>query len=432
MADFYMLSYISTINFDALLRPSLQNPNGLASAIRGDKYKDDIIYAKEKLFPELKKQILDDTFFAIVSEARHSFEALSTLKKWQIVGSIYDPSREGKPIPDLELKVNKIPSWYLKLAKYYYNFLSSTDTTESDKFENYERAFNIVNNWLTENKITRGQFVEATKNVFSIWSLWEDQYGGEAWVNISNGWLGLYNAGNDLNKQAVYIDHLYDLEHNTGSVFNKIKRYMDPETFGFGWLSDFLDYKAAVRNPYELLLRTSDSMKKLASPVLHAAGFSRKDLNPNEIYLVNVAKGVGYGAFESGWIEEKWVNAQGKLNRGNDLPAKINRKVDDKNFIPGESQGSAAWYKNGVIGGGRTAEEISYVSVHGNIKDEHYGNEITRGEYSAKHGKALYRRKYKKVGSEWKMTHEYYFIKGQGGKPDKWYDAIKQKERIKI
>lgn len=49
---------------------------------------------------------------------------------------------------------------------------------------------------------------------------WEHLYGGENWANITNGLLNLKNASG-YQQKTIWIDHLIDLQHNTGSVFNK-------------------------------------------------------------------------------------------------------------------------------------------------------------------------------------------------------------------
>ena len=404
MADFYMLSFISTIDFDALLKPSIQRPQGIVSAIRGEKYKEDIQYAKETLYPALKSQMLNDTFYAIVTELRHAFEPLAILKPWQLAGEdVPKTIMRGKKMEQVQDRLENIPPWFFQMAKDYRAMYKGKDLFE--KSESYYRTYKFVVDWLTKNNISFAQLVTAGENVFSIWTIWEEEYGGSAWSNICKAWLQLNESGNDLNKQAVYIDHIYDLEHNNGTVFNKIQRYAGTSRYDpFKWIKEFLDFKAQVKNPYELLFRTSSSMQKLAAPVLLAAGYSPQEINRNEIHQVTQKP--------DGWTEEKWVNAQGKLNRGNDLPAYIRRETKDtKLFVPGESTGTAVWYVNGNKADnkqGYHAVEVmddfnpvlGLTAVGSTYKVEEYGRP---GQYKSGD---LVNRTYKKVGTSWRLERE--------------------------
>lgn len=79
--------------------------------------------------------------------------------------------------------------------------------------------------------------IKAVIDVFS--DKWSGSFGGQAWRNIAEA---LYFYEKD---PTTFIDHVIDLQHNTGTVFNKSEaRY----TIGFevdydGSLNDFLSYK---------------------------------------------------------------------------------------------------------------------------------------------------------------------------------------------
>jgi hypothetical protein len=113
---------------------------------------------------------------------------------------------------------------------------------------------------------------------------WFGSYGGKAWYDICEGWLMLNNAtsisGNMgvmsmLQKGAkkpemqipmgVAIDYIYDLQHNTGSVLNKMKAYYEG---GYKWLKESLDFKRYLKSLYELLPHVSSSLKQAALPVI--------------------------------------------------------------------------------------------------------------------------------------------------------------------
>lgn len=323
MADFYMLSFISTIDFDALLKPSLKAPQGITSAIRGERYQADIRYAEETLYPFLKKEILKDTFFSIVCESAHG---LSLVHQSNWLRQHY-------------------PTWVRELArKGRAEYLG-----DDDEEEKYQERYYYITTRLKELGITTETYVRFCESIFNLKegddpeSLgWDEGYGGKAWADICEAWFNLARA-EDLSTQAVYIDRMYDLQHNNGSVFNKVKRY-SLEATGYQWIAALLDFKATVKNPFNLLQRCSSLMQKLASPVLLAAGYTRTGLdNPNELYHAKKVE----AWFDRESIIEYWTDREGRYNRGNDLPAYIKRDVNEKNFIPGESLGTSTWYRHG-------------------------------------------------------------------------------------
>jgi hypothetical protein len=345
MADFYMLSLISTIDFDRLLQPTPANPQGIVSAIRGEKYKDDIDYAKSVLFPRLQQIILEDTFFSITCEAYHAAEILINQNSY---GEI-----------DYDEVIAELPVWYKQLMRYVIKYVdkhgSERDRVRRNDISSEERStytlkYKAVAEFLKSKGIPKRSYIEITTKLFREDNFWEESYGGEPWAQIGEAWLQLDTiVPTDYNKLAVYIDHIYDLEHNTGTVFNKIQRYhqdieqdksitSDSMFQGYQWISELLDFKAALNNPYDLLPRTSSSMQKLASPVLKAAGYTRDTMqNPDEQY--HYKREDEYNA------KEYWTDRNGFLNREG-KPAQIRYFID----------------KNGT----RSLQQVDYYT-HGNL-----------------------------------------------------------------
>lgn len=272
MADFYMLAYISTIDFNQLLKPSISKPAGITSAIRGERYKNDIEYAKTILYPKLQRIILDDTFFSIVCEGTYVLQMVATGK---------GPAGGGFGPLDNKLKdkqaLKAITSAKLRKLALEFNKIKTTDEEE---YSDYKARYKYVTELMQSGGMSQYEFVKACESIFSLETLWPENYGGEPWVQVCKGWRELNNtAPNDYNRLATYIDHMYDIEHNNGSIFNKIERYADKAAEGrtgeFGWIREFLDYKAATKNIHNILIRCSSSMQKLARPVLKAAGIER-------------------------------------------------------------------------------------------------------------------------------------------------------------
>lgn len=53
---------------------------------------------------------------------------------------------------------------------------------------------------------------------------WVSGYGGKKWGMGTQGWFRL-NSAKTLQQKIVAIDHAYDLQHNSGLLFNKDRRY---------------------------------------------------------------------------------------------------------------------------------------------------------------------------------------------------------------
>jgi len=85
-------------------------------------------------------------------------------------------------------------------------------------------------------------------------------YGGKAWAGIAAGWISLYESQGDRGKNIASIDHVFDLQHNTGSVFNKLKSYYKDKT-RYKWLEYALDKKRDAVSLYELLPYVSPNLK---------------------------------------------------------------------------------------------------------------------------------------------------------------------------
>ncbi len=75
---------------------------------------------------------------------------------------------------------------------------------------------------------------------------WKEDYGGKPWSYGCTAWLKLYHASS-LNDIQVWIDHLYDLQHNTGSLLNKNPQYRGR------WLRDALEIKKHMKDIDDLL-----------------------------------------------------------------------------------------------------------------------------------------------------------------------------------
>ena len=92
---------------------------------------------------------------------------------------------------------------------------------------------------------------------------WSASYGGPAWERICNGWLRLASSSEE--DLIIWIDHVYDLQHNTNTVFNKLQSYYKD---GYGWLHKSLEFKKHAKSMYELMDKASPGVRDFAAAVL--------------------------------------------------------------------------------------------------------------------------------------------------------------------
>ena len=90
---------------------------------------------------------------------------------------------------------------------------------------------------------------------------WENEFGGDAWLKIAKGLRQVLTAKEKkLGDKIVTIDHVYDLQHNNATVFNKVKQYY--KYGGHEWLAHALDKKRDVTEPHELIKHVSGPLKR--------------------------------------------------------------------------------------------------------------------------------------------------------------------------
>lgn len=275
MYDFYVLDYLNFL-VEAMSPKQFRdlNPDMEASV------KD----AVKKLFPHLREELLSSVFYAICAEMRNTTNMMKDYMTFFPKGSkerkiYYDwlkymrihrgGSNNDKQYNDEDLEVMDVekPSSDVR-----------TPELEKDNSEDRNLSFKAANYAIKKNGVSRKEFIDMATEMFynGEWAL---SYGGPAWAGIGKGWQSL-NMSDQLTprkKQAVdspvkpmsvAIDHVYDLQHNTDTVFNKLKSYYSPKS-GYSWLKKALDHKANVKSYHDLLGYTSGSVKSMALPVLY-------------------------------------------------------------------------------------------------------------------------------------------------------------------
>jgi hypothetical protein len=303
MYDFYVINYLQFL----LSLPSQgfrDLPDDIVESVKT---------AAQKLYPYLKKELLDAVFFSICAEFRH-FSDYS--ENYQRIENMYGDNEN----------ITKFFNLYDRYRKFYKK--GSKEQEELTKIFGVEKpsaqnrppeiekkeglaervtSYKAVNYALEQTGMGRSFFVSLARDCY-IKLIWSSSYGGDAWCGICKGWLLLdaaekmestasvsakapeaevkgkgeeseyYKQKAERTKKAeapaetkqldvpAAIDHIYDLQHNTDTVFNKLRSYYKG---GYGWIEQALTDKANVKSYYELLKKTSGTIRALAPRILY-------------------------------------------------------------------------------------------------------------------------------------------------------------------
>ena len=272
--DFYMFSLLwgrSSFQKNVEGRPATDIPAPTKVGDLGNEDKIDYMLGEvaEKLLPTLKKNLLEAVLFAVCAELRHVYDYLEKDQIGYLLGFLDKNEQEA----------------FKKYTKYYLLYKNNVYTTmnpgrvpnpQEKVFKNaYEPYMNSYKAYLKAG-ISPYTFMTMAEKLFNKAS-WASHYGGKAWANIARGWVDLFNAKNT-NQMMVQIDHVYDLQHNTDTVFNKLQSYAKDEDFS--WIKKALDHKAKIKNPYEIMDKISVPLKQLAQRAIWVKfGISKEEFD---------------------------------------------------------------------------------------------------------------------------------------------------------
>lgn len=223
-----------------------------------DKFYYALYEAADKLLPHLKNELLNVVEFAVAAELRHLWDhsearhdpkglirkvknnlgpkEAEMLRKFAISVSGHRHSDVVKKILDQERE---------KL----HPTLDSSNVDYKASYRSIKEAGGTTDEWM---KLAAWLF----ENV-----KFDHAYGGKPWAQIAEGWLGLNNA-KTMGQELAQIDHVYDLQHNTDTVFNKVQTYA--KNGSYDWVKEALDHKRYLVSPHEFIEHVSPSMRELA------------------------------------------------------------------------------------------------------------------------------------------------------------------------
>jgi len=211
---------------------SLINPN----AFMDEEAKDYFKQAKESIIDATYKDFVNALFFSIASEIFHMED------------SAYFSRLNRKDIKDFYNLTDK----EMKFVEKMFEDNSAKSREERNKIVRHEFSPQELANFAT--KIFAGN-PKASHEVGEN-DMWEEGYGGKAWWNIAKGYNRLLNA-KSIPDKMVAIDHVYDLQHNSNTVFDKVRDYYKS---GYSWLKDSLDDKAQIKDPHVYIDKTSPQL----------------------------------------------------------------------------------------------------------------------------------------------------------------------------
>jgi len=266
--DFYVVSYLTTLPLD----PAQKGFSGTLIGREANEIKLDIKNAEDKLLPVLRDKLSEALFIAICAEIQHMSD--EDMKK----------NKEDFFEHYKEYKNNQL------LKKYLRNYTLFKDDSLPDEFKptrnvdepqqqpsrfDYLQSFKAATKAIRDTGNTREQFATLCAQLFRKMK-WKAMYGGKKWAEIAEAYV-LLNKSPQTNAQLqVAIDHAYDLQHNTGTVLNKVKTYYNKGDIS--WLKKALDFKANLKNVYSLLPKCSSDMRKLALESFKTAGIKKETL----------------------------------------------------------------------------------------------------------------------------------------------------------
>jgi hypothetical protein len=240
--------------FDFYMMTSLLNP-------QEEQSKFVVKQMEDTLLQPLRKNILDALFFSIASEFRHFLDNKQNKDKINVVEDELGPK-------------------YVKILKKFYHTYAIYDSPiglidKPERSKRYKREFSDSrSSYKTAYKSAlstgnKKDFVRLAYLCFDDIFDWTSSYGGSKWKQIANAWLKLNNATNPKDI-IVLIDHAYDLQHNTDTVFNKIQSYL--KNGSYSWLADALDFKRDIKSPWEIIDKVSPSMKRISARIFKIHG----------------------------------------------------------------------------------------------------------------------------------------------------------------
>ena len=223
--------------------------------LQGDRVDDPVLdfvfkEATQTCVTNLRKHMLEALRWSLAAEFRNLFGdyasiAIDELPKDLLeFFKLYLTKYTGYNDTTLQkLQPERLPSKKAKSLYFQDTSLGKTrDTFSSSRDESYAGSYFALEWTQKRLKLSDSELANILQQAFTNDAIeWSLSYGGESWGKIADAYRKLLEA-DTLAKQIAYIDHAYDLQHNTGSVFSKVKAY-SKNRGSLSWLAKALDWK---------------------------------------------------------------------------------------------------------------------------------------------------------------------------------------------
>ena len=254
--DFYMLTLLNSLPYSPDVPKNKRfskNDIGIETSIKE---------AVETIVDQLKPEMMDAIEYVVAAEFRH----------------IYDTNTKGA-IHKLFANHGEQDGGFEYTAMLQTTADPRTDLDKDERDQLLGSFYNDItkdyqDSYIAMKKsgIPTPKFMKIAIDGFSNMK-WDIGYGGDGWSEIAKSWF-LLDKAKSTNDKIIAIDHAYDLQHNTDTIFNKIDAYYkDGPSMGYKWIKHALDFKKNIKNIWELYPKVSSDVKSLTGYIAKDKGY---------------------------------------------------------------------------------------------------------------------------------------------------------------
>ena len=268
--DFYMVTYLNALEKEGKFEPGEKSDTygqTTSTATHAMGIRDSTLqsfnHIKDQILDSNKENMLDESFFSICCELRHVFDKnqVDDIK-----------NRFGKEIAKI------IGHYYINYKKYSRGndhtyddtldrIIKKREAKNKEKYGTkdvavdnaaYTASYKAAMKTIHQTNSSKEEFVNICKKLF-LEAGWNSSYGGAAWASICSAYITLNNSKNEFQK-IFAIDNMYHQQHNTGSVFTKLRSYMKDNSHS--WILKALDFKADVKENWERVKKIKELLDR--------------------------------------------------------------------------------------------------------------------------------------------------------------------------
>lgn len=265
--------------------------------------KKNIQLSVEACVNKLREHMIKAVTFSLSCEFRHVFDGhVSNIEE----GIVKIPPKYAQFFNDYIFLFRGISSDYSKNSSYIDRpstyIKRSSFRKELGNEDIRKKSFAAVRKAMKDLNFSFADFAQTMKYAYNPdLFVWSGAFGGRAWMKIATALYRLIKA-ETTGDRIVWIDHVYDLQHNTGSVFNKLQTYYK-NSGGYEWLGQALDWKRDAKNVYDYYDKVSYTLKPIVAWYLKTnTGATIEDITDiNSPYYQNI-------------VNQNKVNPEKKIN----------------------------------------------------------------------------------------------------------------------